>query len=247
MLENISITYILGQLLLQWIFILRLKYALHGVLSAFAVSNRLFAVLYTLYFGSIVLIILGVFFTFLDENNKNNKQHYAIISTLLIILYLVFYFINYIILLRMFWIKNKQILSYNDDINTSKSGVITPKTADLLETSHKKNVKKQENINDHEIKHKKNDTCLIVDIDSINTLIRYTIAVYCGFFSSIIIWLFIVVFWAVFGTTSGHTGISLDDAIFSIDGAVNFVCICLLFEYAFIDMVYKKFCKPCTN
>ena len=216
-LEELGIFYIFGVLMLQFIYILRLKNAfVDSPLSPFVLSPKTFKILCTMYGISVAAMFLVVLFYFVNLE---------LLMTTFMVVFTLCYFGNYILLLRLFWFKNKQMLEAKKDA--------------VLNSNNDSNDNNNNN---------SNDKSLIVTVDTINTFIRYTVSCYVGFFTSIITWVLLTIDFILRGYLKyDSSGVTWGEALSGVDCAINFICICLLFKFDFSNKFYDNYCKCCIN
>ena len=206
--EELTGVYLLALLLLLFVFTLRIQNAFVGNLAQFAVSKKTMHMIYGSLFCCVLIgmIAIGYLFALPDSYDQT-------VLFLLFLLFVIIYFVTYIYLLRLFWVKNKHILQHKIDSTEKSSG--------------------------------QNDGAIIIEMRSIEVMIRYNICILVGFFSSLISWIVAVIYLLIEASEdSGRKGTTnISDAIMSVDATVNLICIGMLFEFEFTNAFYEKLCS----
>ena len=218
-----TFSYLLGQFTLQFVYILRIKHCFNGPLSVFAVSQTKIRVIYvglgaSIFFVLILIIISRAVWT---------DYSYIVIASIL--LFIICYFGTYGYIMRLFWVKNCEMLEYKS--NSDNMVKLSPSSGGASEGN-------------------KENEFIIVEIKRMSVLIRYTVSVSVGFTTTLMLFVFLLI-WAIFiireRANDNDIGLQVRDILLAMDSMVNFMCVSMLFEFDFINKFYVIGCKICSN
>ena len=155
------VPYCFGVLLILLIFTMRMDYTFDGSLIEFAYSRKMMNTLYGLVFLDIFVTIITLIITFIDPE--------SIVGFIFAFLLIVLFIFHYILLTRLFSRKIIMLMNYKIKENNSNR-----------ENNNNNNGKDKTSTNSHGV---------IVDVTSIDSLVRYTISVLIGFISTVLCFL----------------------------------------------------------
>ena len=225
-----TIFWTIGILGIISVFILRIVYTFTESLSVFAYSPTTIKALYASFAVSIILVIIGFIIYYFYQTSGSQGSVVALF--ILTVILFIQYYINYVVCFILFTKKIVVIINYKMD-NYQKQNIELEPQLSATNT----NTATPETPQDDDERVNNNQ---VIEVKSIDSLIRYALLVLIGCISTLIVFLNGIIQISIEANQSGFSDLTIQ-----IDSIVNMLCICLLFEFG--EGLYYRLCSCCDT